>query len=302
MISRKLFRTIRGSQPFNYLATNLLKAVLTRGGGPPEAVVKHLPRVGRVRAHLPDGRTLHLYSKGDDVVTNQVFWRGWDGYEPETSRVFYELARAARAVMDVGAHVGYYSLIAALANPDARVLAFEPLTKAAERLRRNISLNGARNIKLFEYAVGEAEGVSTFFHVPYAVEGVPSSSGLSSRFFTHPFYVASGVVAGEDVRVVTLDDVAEAEKIDRVDLLKIDTESTEPSVLAGAMRLLARDLPDIIFEVLPGQDTAPDINRLLKPLGYTFYLLRDSGPERCDDIEEHPTWWNYLARHKDRPQ
>ncbi|HLL73740.1 MAG TPA: FkbM family methyltransferase [Pyrinomonadaceae bacterium] len=299
---KKLFRAIRSTQPFNYATTSVVKAVSALGGGAPDAVVRHLPRIGRVCTRLPNSRVLCMYSRGDDLVTNQIFWRGWGGYEPETAPVFFELAREARAVMDVGAHVGYFSLIAALANPEARVLAFEPLPKAAERFRLNVSLTGVRNVKLFECAVGDAKGAAPLFHLPDAAEGIPSSSGLSSGFYTHPFWVESGVVAGGDVSIVTLDEVAEAEKLDRVDLLKIDTESTEPGVLAGAERLLARDRPDIIVEVLPGQGTAPEISRLLKPLGYTFYLLRDSGPERRRDIEEDPAWPNYLARAEVRPK
>ncbi len=67
-------------------------------------------------------------------------------------------------------------------------------------------------------------------------------------------------------------------------------------MLAGAARTLERDRPDLVFEVLPGQGTGPAIRRLLGPLGYSFYLLRDTGPERREDIEDHADWWNYLAR------
>jgi hypothetical protein len=48
--------------------------------------------------------------------------------------------------------------------------------------------------------------------------------------------------------------------------------------------------------VLPGHGTAPEVERLLAPLGYSFYLLGDKGPERREHVEDHPTFWNYLAR------
>jgi FkbM family methyltransferase len=265
-------------------------------GRTPETFVRHLPRVGAVESRLPNGRALRLWSRGDDHVANQVYWKEWRGYESETTPLFYELASKASVVFDVGAHVGFYSLLAAHANPSGRVLAFEPLPKAAERFRRNVAENGLTNVELFECALGDAEGSATLYHEPDSAEGVPTSSGLSSHFFQLPYYVSHGVKAGIDVRVTTIDEVARERNVARVDLIKIDTETTEPAVLAGAAETLARDRPDLVFEVLPGQGTSGAITRLLKPLGYTFYHLRDDGPVRREEIEDHADWWNYFAR------
>jgi hypothetical protein len=57
-----------------------------------EVAIKHLPRTGPVRSRLPNGEVLRLWSRGDDWISNQVFWRGWSGYEPETTPLFFELA------------------------------------------------------------------------------------------------------------------------------------------------------------------------------------------------------------------
>ena len=286
-------KRLRDSQPFNLVATSLARACV---GSSSEWAIKHLPRTGMVTSALPNGRVLRLRTQGDDWVSNQVFWRGWTGYEPELTPLFFRLARAARATLDVGAHVGFYSLLAAHANPSGRVLAFEPLPKAAERFRRNVAENRLTNVELFECALGDAEGSATLYHEPDSAEGVPTSSGLSSDFFQLPYYVSHGVKAGIDVRVRTLDEVARERNVARIDLIKIDTETTEPAVLAGAAKTLERDRPDLVFEVLPGQGTSEAITRLLKPLGYTFYHLRDDGPARREEIEDHADWWNYLAR------
>jgi len=297
---RSVLRKLRGSQPFNYVATTVVKSLCGLRGATPESVVRRLPRVGTVHTRLPDGRTLRLWSFGDDFVANEVFWKGWDGYEPETTPVFYRLAREAGVVLDVGAHVGYYSLLAAMANPAGRVLAFEPLPKAVERFRLNVRANGLSNVELVECAVGDSTGTATFFHMPTDAAGVPSSSGLSARFFGLPFFVESGVTSKTEVNVCTLDEVLAERGVGRVGLIKVDTETTEQAVFEGALATLERDHPDLIFEVLPGQGTAPALSRLLEPLGYTFYLLRDTGPERRDSIEDHAEWWNYLARHEGR--
>src|SRR5689334_3094283 len=147
---RKMLRKLRSSQPFNYLTTTTIKIAFNTWSAVPETVVKHLPRIGPVQTRLPNGRTLRLLSCGDDYITNLIFWRGWNGYEPETTSIFFGLAQRSGVVLDVGAHIGYYSLVAALANPEARVLAFEPLPKAIQRFKQNVKENSLSNIQLFE--------------------------------------------------------------------------------------------------------------------------------------------------------
>ncbi len=293
---RGMFKKLRNTQPLNYIATTLIRTAFNTEGGPPEVIVKHLPRNGIVQSRLPNGRVIRLWSRGDDWIANQVFWKGWYGYEPETSSVFFELAKRSRVIIDVGAHIGYYSILAALANPDAKIFAFEPLPQAAQRFKRNIKENRLANISLLEFAIGDATGAATLFHIPDSSESIPSSSGLSQTFFQSPYYLEQGVVAGAVVEVKTLDEVASTHMIPHVDLVKIDTETTEPAVIAGMSKTIERDRPEILFEVLPGQGTGPVLTQQLRSLGYKFYLLRDTGPEERDEVESHPCFWNYLAR------
>ena len=297
---RKALKRLRGSQPFNYVATTAMKTLCAPMGGAPEVFVRRLPRTGAAESRLPDGRTLRLWSRGDDQVANVVFWRGWAGYEPETTPLFYELPCKAQVVLDVGAHVGFYSLLAAHANPSARVVAFEPLPAAAERLRRNVAENRLSNVELLECALGDEPGAATLYNDSQTGEGIPTSSGLSAEFFELPYFVEHGVRPGVEVEVKTIDGVAASLGLGRVDLIKIDTETTEPAVLRGARAVLASDRPTLIFEVLPGHGTAPEIEELLAPLGYRFYLLGASGPEPREHVEDHPTLWNYLARAEGR--
>lgn len=291
---RGLARRLRNSQPLNYTMTTAVKAAFGPLGEPPEGLTKHLPRVGVVRSRLPNGRVLSLRSPGDEVVTSQVFWRGRSSYEPEAAPVFYEMARGASCVPDVGAHVRFYPLLAAHANPAGRVLAFEPPPEAVGRFRRNIAGNLLTNAELIECAVGGEVGTAAFFHAPDSSEGVPSSSGLAGGFFHPPYYVESGVTS--EPGVTTIDEVVRDRNVPRVDLIKMDTETTGPAVLARAAGVLERDGPDLVFEVLPGRGTGPAITHQLKPLGHTFHLPGENGPEERAEVEGHRTLWNYLAR------
>jgi hypothetical protein len=93
---------------------------------------------------------------------------------------------------------------------------------------------------------------------------------------------------------VTLDRIVQEHKLDRVDLLKIDTESTEPQVLRGMIETLKRDRPTIVCEVLKGRGSEEQLDKILGSLGYRYYLLTPNGPEKQDQIIGHPSWLNYL--------
>jgi FkbM family methyltransferase len=275
-------KRVRASQPANLLLTNTVRGSLRALGRHSEFAATHLPRVGTTRARLPDGRVLTLRSAGDDWVSNRVFWDGWAGYEPEASRRFYELACRSRCTIDVGAHIGFYSLLAAHANPGGRVIGFEPVDFVFERLERNVALNRVINVVAEPLAAGERSGRRTF-HVP-AGDGIPSHAGFETG--------GAGTRAIE-VESVRLDAYVDEHRIGAVDLLKLDVECSEPEVLAGMPDTLTRDRPDILCEVLPWANTER-LERLLAPHGYRYHQLLGDGPVERARITGDPVWFNYL--------
>jgi FkbM family methyltransferase len=281
-----LLKGLRASQPFNSVATSSVRIVLSCLGVRSEFIIKHLHRFGSVRSTLPNGRILQLWSKGDDWVSNQVFWRSWRGYEPETIPLFYQCATRARVTLDVGAYVGFYSLLAAHANPAGKVFAFEPLPSIHERLQQNVARNGLMNVECLETAVGERDGTADFFHMDLTL---PTSSSMSEEFMR----TASGVRRSA-IPVITLDRFIRERNLTGVDLVKIDTESTEPQVLRGMLETLRRDRPTLFCEVLKGRGSERALEEVLAPLGYRYYLLTPEGPMPQERIEGHPTWLNYL--------
>jgi FkbM family methyltransferase len=287
-VVRDALKRARYSQPANRWLTGAARAVLGGAGVRSEFVIRHLHRCGAVESRLPNGARLRLWSAADDWVSNQVFWRGWLGYEPETSPLFFRLARHAAVTLDVGAYVGFFSLLAGHANPRARVYAFEPLSAAFERLRQNIARNALSNVEAIAAAVADAAGQLDFFHAP-ANTGIPCSSSLS-----YEFMAGTAGLRKTTVPVLRLDDFVREKGLERVDLVKIDTESTEPAVLAGGRGTLGRDHPNIVCEVLRGRGAEPRLEHVLAPLGYRYYLLTPDGPALRERIEGHPEWLNYL--------
>lgn len=285
-------KDLRVWPPLNIPATSAVKAALRLfRARPPAFLVKHVPRVGKVRVQMPNGRSIILRSRGDDGLTGAAYWLGWSAYEPEVAPVFYELARESRVILDVGAHIGYYSIVAGLANPTSTVYAFEPLARVYDRLVENISLNQLRNVSCVNAAAGERSGTSTLYHER---EGIPVTSSTSAAF-VRGLSPSHAELAQSEVSVLSIDDFLQARgQGELVDLVKIDVESSEESVLRGMRDTLSRNRPKIICEVL-SQDSARRVEDILRPLGYSFGVLTTSGVRPLSHLEADPCWHNFLG-------
>jgi len=241
-----------------------------------EFAIRYLHPVGIVACKLPNGRKLRLETLADDIVTTQVFWRGWDGFEPETTPIFWYLASRAQATLDIGAHVGMLSLLAGHANPSGQVYAFEPFRPVYERLQANRRFNEGIGLECFHLAIGDEDRTLDFYYIEPEDGSLPSSSSLNRTFMERglAFYgLPECRLKQTPVCVTTADRFAQSQGISRVDLVKIDTESTELAVLRGMVNILARDRPTLIVEILPSSETLQAIEALLIPLGYRHRRL-----------------------------
>ena len=275
--------------PLNRPVTSAVRAALPTAARAHPFVARFLPRSGVVEAPLPDGRVFRMWSQGDDDIATTLFWRNWAGHEPETAMAFYARALSSRTTLDIGAHVGYFAVLAGLANPSGRVFAFEPLDRVRERLTRNVELNGLTNVQCRAVALGRGSGPASFFHVP---DGIPSSSSLSGEFMRS--IIDTDKLVTSHVEVTTVDEfVAQEDLSGTVDLVKIDTEDTEDQVLEGMSKTLADDRPVLFCEVLKDA-TGQRIEKIVAGYDYQFFLLTADGPRRCDRIRPDPRWRNFL--------
>src|SRR5260221_13332236 len=99
-----------------------------------------------VRAQSRDGFRLRLASLGENYLTFELFWRGLDYYEPLTAWLAAELAAEASHFLDVGANIGFYSLMLAARRPALAITAFEPNPKLHPLLAANARANGFRQV------------------------------------------------------------------------------------------------------------------------------------------------------------
>jgi FkbM family methyltransferase len=178
-------------------------------------------------------------------------------------------------VFDVGANIGYYSLQASpLVGSSGSIYSFEPVASTHQELATNISINGITNIKAFKHIVSDHSGMMTMRRGPR------DNSGSS--------HVETGNIPqaeGEPVLAVTLDEFVKANRIDKVDLIKIDVEGYEAAVVKGAEQILKQFKPILLIEVctrvilryFKGKE---ELYSFLNGLGYRPYGILHSGQLR----------------------
>jgi len=171
-----------------------------------------------------------------------------------------------RTILDAGANVGQFTLAAARAYPEARVLAFEPVPQAAAILRQRSS--GNPRVEVHECALGRESGDLTLFQNEYSHVSSALPIHPNNR---HPNYDPTKVQAVQ-VKVARLDDRVSADDLIEPALLKLDVQGYEREVLAGAHGILSRIeylvVEAAFVELYDGQPTFEDLHRLLTDGGY----------------------------------
>ncbi len=196
------------------------------------------------------------------TVDSQIYYSGV--FEPATVAMLRRLVKPGDTVFDVGANIGYLSLILRTCVGDSgRVVSFEPIPQMVQRLRANIELNGFDNIEQVRAGLSDAAG-SVMLALDKAIR-------LDGR-------------AGEPqaVELITLDDYVARHATSRIDLIKIDTDGAEPAVLRGADQTLGGFKPVVVIELgVRELDAAAESIELLRGHGYGFF--DESGTQVIDD-------------------
>ena len=170
-------------------------------------------------------------------------------YEEDQTEVFCRLVKDGEAVIDVGANVGYYTLLASrLVGPGGAVLACEPEPLNTSYLRRHVQANRLANVTILETALGGGRGEVKFTRGKGRGRGHISEDGELS------------------VPLRPLDDIV-AEWGHSPAHLKIDVEGAEVDVIQGGMETLSRLRPTI-FLATHGRDVHEESCAILRDLGY----------------------------------
>jgi len=164
-------------------------------------------------------------------------------YEPELARLVRDLVPTGSQVIDVGANVGFYSvLMASLVGRNGEVLAVEPNSQAIGLLQTNILANEVDDVVTVRpVAVGSTSGGQGAL---YSIEGQPEFSSLNPSL--HP--AGRGPVESKPVEVLTIDRLARESGINPR-FIKIDIEGGELEALRGAEEVLLTARPSVLCEI-----------------------------------------------------
>lgn len=212
---------------------------------------------------------------------------------PKEATLLEEIAPELRGkvVYDIGANVGLTTLFfARCVGQEGLVIAFEPVSDVAWRLRENVRINRLRNVRIYEVALGDQETQS-------AIHFTPEASGIAT--FRHDMaqqYHREYRLQACLVEVVRLDTIVRRESLPLPHFIKIDVEGFEYQVLQGAQGVIEQSHPQIFLE-LHGSSVEDcrqmwgTIYRFLSEHGYSIISPAKNPITEANLLEEGNLWY-----------
>lgn len=204
-------------------------------------------------------------------------------YEPFSTAIIKNNLEKNSNFVDIGAHYGYFSLVAS--EKAKKVYALEPVPENNKILNKNIQLNRLKNVEVHQLAASDKSGEAEF-NIPWASD--------SAGFYEHPNAASIRKIA---VKTLRLDEMFANKKID---FIKIDTEGHEIAVLDGLEKTIKNNKPKLLIEFNPrclmsAGHSPEDLLTCINKLGYeTFVVNEDSF--RLDRITgKNKSWKNILG-------
>lgn len=225
---------------------------------------------------VPEGRGIVEVAAGGlqgarlnlDLHKEKDYWLGT--YETELQEIVRDFVRPGQVVYDVGANIGYISLLMARAvGSRGQVFAFEALPDNVARLRENLALNDfASGVEVVPAAVVDRGGQVRFLvHDSTSMGKVDGSVGRSNQQYPGELWVAG----------VSLDEFVFTQGRPAPDVVKMDIEGGEVLALPGMQRILQTHPPLLLVE-LHSRAAAQTAWDLLAPLGYQLCAMTHGAP------------------------
>jgi FkbM family methyltransferase len=245
-----------------------------------QAIYKNAGLAAFIRLRLnraaPTGLTQVKIAAGDlagstillDMQVDKDYWLGT--YEPELQAAVRELIQPSAVIYDVGANIGYVSLLLAkAAGEKGRVYAFEALPENVESWRKNVALNGMEErLSIFAGAVTQGTGPVRFLvHTSGGMGKVAGSAGRQEHYLSEV-----------NVQGVSLDDFVYGQGNPPPQVVKMDIEGGEVLALPGMHHLLVEARPLMLLE-LHGHEASHVAWNILNGAGYRICWMRHGYPE-----------------------
>lgn len=231
-----------------------------------------------------------------EPVSAMIYRFGY--YDESVCRFLIEMLRPGDTFFDIGAHFGFFSLLARqVIGPNGRVASFEPMPRTRARLMRNLGSNAPTdNFRVLDIAAFDKD-CELVFH-----DHGEARSSFNSAFAARGLDCAWEPVP---VRARPIDDVFPELGLERLDVMKIDAESAELNVLEGAVATIETFRPVVIAEFgdfdVVGVPPSRGIADWLVSRNYTPYEVKDAQIVR-HGLREHYGYTNLMFIPQERSE
>jgi len=211
-------------------------------------------------------------------------------YEAAELRMMRRFLKKDSIMLDIGANIGWYCLNLAKDVSKGRVLAFEPIPKTYDCLKKNIAINGIKNVELYNFGRADKKGDLVFYYNP-------KLSGASSLRNLHEERKKIKIKC----RVKKMDDFIN-KRIPKIDFIKCDVEGAEIFVVKGGIKTIKKHLPILFLEMLRKWSAKfnyhpNDIIKILSAIGYKCYYIRNNKLVEIKEINEETIATNFYFLH-----
>jgi FkbM family methyltransferase len=211
-------------------------------------------------------------------------------YEPATVLALSKFLAPGDVFIDLGAHVGFHSVVAAaMVGPSGVVLAFEPNPASYASLSNHIEINKLSHLRAFNMAVGGFDGKATLYE---NLDNDGECALWPVNQSVDNIKTASTSLNSTSVPQVTLDTIASQLRLSRIDVLKMDVEGSEVKVMEGAQQYLAGGAAKLIiaefhpFALAQMGNTASQFLKIFYDFGYRGFWSKDG--DTFNEITFHP--------------
>lgn len=231
---------------------------------------------------LVDGRILY--------DPNLAFQESIQRFEPFTGELIISHLKPDGVFLDIGANIGWFTLIAAQAREKAKIYSFEPNPGAFKALCKNVEANKYRNVTPVHSAVSNHNGTIKLF-VKKDHNGMERWDWSSTTLRTEQGYTTANSI---DVPETTIDSFFLNKSSNRVDLIKMDIEGGEPAAFKGMKKTLSENPNIVVVSEFSYFDSEEGYGYLKEweALGFHFYRINEKKkelvPQTMDEVVHTP--------------
>jgi FkbM family methyltransferase len=249
-----------------------LRAVVTSYLNSPEFIKRRLSERQLGEWKLVDLPAFKIYASGEDATIGRIIIDRRE-YEREVTALFKKYLRPGMRVLDIGANIGYFSLLAAsLVGPEGSVQSWEPSGSNVRALGASRAANEFTNIEIIQAAATDQHGLLKYFRNS-------SNGNVKGIGQTRP----EDLLSAETVMGLRVDDFVPENT--RIDFVKIDVEGFEYKAILGARKTIERCRPVIVTEFAPPtlEDasgvTGREYLEFFAKLGYDMLTVTKADPK-----------------------